>query len=120
MTNGGGTEEQNYTVRPLTPTDTDCRNSESPVCNRVHTTTEGGDITEDNEEQISENGQEDSAERYMCVRALYDYQAEDESEISFEPGDIIRDVEMVDKAWWRGWSKDGRQGLFPANYVETI
>lgn len=45
---------------------------------------------------------------------------EDESEISFEPGDIIRDVETVDKAWWRGWSKDGRQGLFPANYVETI
>ncbi|KAK5600568.1 hypothetical protein CRENBAI_014800 [Crenichthys baileyi] len=120
MTNGDGTEEQNCTVRPLTPTDTDCRNSESPVCYRVHTTTEGGDITEDNEEQISENGQEDLAERYMCVRALYDYQAEDESEISFEPGDIIRDVEMVDKAWWRGWSKDGRQGLFPANYVETI
>uniref|UniRef100_A0A3B4UYH1 Drebrin n=1 Tax=Seriola dumerili TaxID=41447 RepID=A0A3B4UYH1_SERDU len=60
------------------------------------------------------------AERQMCVRALYDYQAEDESEISFEPGDIIRDVETVDKAWWRGWSKDGRQGLFPANYVETI
>uniref|UniRef100_H3BZ33 SH3 domain-containing protein n=1 Tax=Tetraodon nigroviridis TaxID=99883 RepID=H3BZ33_TETNG len=60
------------------------------------------------------------AEPEMCVRALYDYQAEDESEISFEPGDIIRDVETVDKAWWRGRSKDGRQGLFPANYVEAI
>uniref|UniRef100_A0A3Q2YE71 Drebrin n=1 Tax=Hippocampus comes TaxID=109280 RepID=A0A3Q2YE71_HIPCM len=59
-------------------------------------------------------------EQLLCVRALYDYQAEDASEISFEPGDIIRDVETVDKAWWRGWSKDGRQGLFPANYVETI
>uniref|UniRef100_A0A673CIM3 Drebrin n=1 Tax=Sphaeramia orbicularis TaxID=375764 RepID=A0A673CIM3_9TELE len=56
----------------------------------------------------------------LPIKALYDYQAEDESEISFEPGDIIRDVETVDKAWWRGWSKDGRQGLFPANYVETI
>uniref|UniRef100_A0A3B3BKC7 Si:dkey-40c11.2 n=1 Tax=Oryzias melastigma TaxID=30732 RepID=A0A3B3BKC7_ORYME len=63
---------------------------------------------------------QDSVEQHMCVRALYDYQAEDETEISFEPGDIIRDVETVDKAWWRGWSKDGRQGLFPANYVETI
>ncbi|KAJ3582810.1 hypothetical protein NHX12_000217, partial [Muraenolepis orangiensis] len=58
--------------------------------------------------------------RDKCVRALYDYQAEDESEISFEPGDVISNVEMVDKAWWRGCSKDGRQGLFPANYVETI
>uniref|UniRef100_A0A8K9V8W9 Drebrin n=1 Tax=Oncorhynchus mykiss TaxID=8022 RepID=A0A8K9V8W9_ONCMY len=55
-----------------------------------------------------------------CVRALYDYQAEDESEISFEPGDIISAVETVDKAWWQGCTKDGRQGLFPANYVETI
>uniref|UniRef100_A0A3B4API4 Uncharacterized protein n=1 Tax=Periophthalmus magnuspinnatus TaxID=409849 RepID=A0A3B4API4_9GOBI len=45
---------------------------------------------------------------------------EDESELSFELGDIIRDVEAVDKGWWRGWSQDGRQGLFPANYVETI
>uniref|UniRef100_A0A3P8YPC0 Drebrin n=1 Tax=Esox lucius TaxID=8010 RepID=A0A3P8YPC0_ESOLU len=45
---------------------------------------------------------------------------EDESEISFQPGDIISAVETVDKAWWRGCSQDGRQGLFPANYVETI
>ncbi|XP_043967400.1 drebrin-like protein A isoform X2 [Gambusia affinis] len=120
MTNGDGTEEQNGTVGSLSPTDTDGITSESPVCYRVNTTTEDGDKTEDREQQISENGQEDLADRHMCVRALYDYQAEDESEISFEPGDIIRDVETVDKAWWRGWSKDGRQGLFPANYVETI
>ncbi|XP_021171486.2 drebrin-like protein A isoform X2 [Fundulus heteroclitus] len=117
MTNGDCTEEQNGTV---SPTDTDCSTPESPVCYRVHTTTEDGDVTEDKEQQITKNGQEDLGERSMCVRALYDYQAEDETEISFEPGDIIRDVETVDKAWWRGWSKDGRQGLFPANYVETI
>lgn len=45
---------------------------------------------------------------------------EDDTELSFEPGDIISDVETIDKAWWRGSSEDGRQGLFPANYVETI
>uniref|UniRef100_A0A8C6TNY7 Drebrin n=1 Tax=Neogobius melanostomus TaxID=47308 RepID=A0A8C6TNY7_9GOBI len=45
---------------------------------------------------------------------------EDDSELSFELGDIIIDVEAVDKGWWRGYSQDGRQGLFPANYVETI
>uniref|UniRef100_A0A667YJ49 Drebrin n=1 Tax=Myripristis murdjan TaxID=586833 RepID=A0A667YJ49_9TELE len=75
------------------------------------------------EEEEEEEEEEESAatpERQMCVRALYDYQAEDETEISFEPGDIISDVETIDKAWWRGCSKDGRQGLFPANYVETI
>ncbi|XP_066510985.1 drebrin-like [Hoplias malabaricus] len=71
-------------------------------------------------EEAPENGELNTARRLLCVRALYDYQAEDETELSFEPGDIISDVETVDKAWWRGFSKDGRQGLFPANYVETI
>lgn len=50
----------------------------------------------------------------------YLFSTEDDTELSFEPGDIISDVETIDKAWWRGCSKDGRQGLFPANYVETI
>ncbi|KAI2664472.1 Drebrin-like protein [Labeo rohita] len=68
---------------------------------------------------VTENGKS-SPERLLRVRALYDYQAEDDTELSFEPGDIISDVETIDKAWWRGSSKDGRQGLFPANYVETI
>ncbi|XP_016326768.1 drebrin-like protein A isoform X1 [Sinocyclocheilus anshuiensis] len=72
------------------------------------------------EEDDDEIQMESSAERLLRVRALYDYQAEDDTELSFEPGDIISDVETIDKAWWRGSSKDGRQGLFPANYVETI
>ncbi|XP_075899961.1 uncharacterized protein LOC142899915 isoform X3 [Nelusetta ayraudi] len=109
MMNGKG---ENGTERSLSPSDAELSSSpEVAVCYAVN---------DDSEEEISENGQEVAAEQQMCVRALYDYQAEDESELSFEPGDIIRDVETVDKAWWRGWSKDGRQGLFPANYVETI
>lgn len=118
--NGEDTQEQNGIERSLSPSDTELSSPELAVCYELHSTVEEDDIVEDEEQMISENGQEVSAERQLCVRALYDYQAEDESEISFEPGDIIKDVETVDKAWWRGWSKDGRQGLFPANYVETI
>ncbi|XP_037537026.1 drebrin-like protein [Nematolebias whitei] len=117
ITNGAGSEEHNGTVRSLSPSDTEGSTSELTIC---YSTAGHDDIIENMKQEISENGQEDSAEQHMCVRALYDYQAEDETEISFEPGDIIRDVETVDKAWWRGWSKDGQQGLFPANYVETI
>ncbi|KAM9859013.1 uncharacterized protein ACBR49_000123 isoform 2-T2 [Aulostomus maculatus] len=113
ITNGDDTQEQNGTERSLSPSDTEISSPESGVCYDLHITAERDGVTEETEQQLS-------AEQQMCVRALYDYQAEDESEISFEPGDIIRDVETVDKAWWRGWSKDGRQGLFPANYVETI
>ncbi|MBN3308537.1 DREB protein, partial [Amia calva] len=58
--------------------------------------------------------------RKLCVRALYEYQAEDESELSLEPGDIISAVETVNQAWLSGCSKDGRQGMFPANYVEAL
>ncbi|XP_026177991.1 drebrin-like protein [Mastacembelus armatus] len=120
ITNGEDAQEQNGIERSLSPSDRELTSSpELAVCNDLHVTTEQDDV-EEKEKEISENGQEVLAERQMCVRALYDYQAEDESEISFEPGDIITDVETVDKAWWRGWSKDGRQGLFPANYVETI
>lgn len=77
------------------------------------------DQDEPQTEVVTEN-RESSPERLLRVRALYDYQAEDDTELSFEPGDIISDVEPIDKAWWRGSNQDGHQGLFPANYVETI
>lgn len=51
--------------------------------------------------------------------ALYDYQAADEDEISFDPDDIITHIEMIDEGWWRGMCKN-RHGLFPANYVQLI
>ncbi|XP_014016374.1 drebrin-like protein B [Salmo salar] len=110
--------EHNGTERSTSPPERDRDTPELAVCfdDEIEE-----DFVEENEDQeISENGKEISPDRQMCVRALYDYQAEDESEISFEPGDIISAVETVDKAWWRGFSKDGRLGLFPANYVETI
>ncbi|RLW10198.1 hypothetical protein DV515_00002517 [Chloebia gouldiae] len=49
--------------------------------------------------------------------ALYDYQAAGDDEISFDPDDILTNIEMIDDGWWRGVCK-GRYGLFPANYVE--
>ncbi|XP_075423733.1 src substrate cortactin isoform X2 [Ascaphus truei] len=49
--------------------------------------------------------------------ALYDYQAAGDDEISFDPDDVITNIEMIDEGWWRGFCKD-RFGLFPANYVE--
>ncbi|XP_019750186.1 drebrin-like protein A isoform X2 [Hippocampus comes] len=111
-------EEENGIGRSLSPSDAEISSPELSGCYDLHNAAESDGI--DEEKETSENGQKLLAEQLLCVRALYDYQAEDASEISFEPGDIIRDVETVDKAWWRGWSKDGRQGLFPANYVETI
>uniref|UniRef100_A0A8C9ZG70 Drebrin-like b n=1 Tax=Sander lucioperca TaxID=283035 RepID=A0A8C9ZG70_SANLU len=44
----------------------------------------------------------------------------DDTEISFDPDDMITGIEMIDEGWWRGFSPDGHFGMFPANYVELI
>ncbi|ROI74402.1 Drebrin-like protein A [Anabarilius grahami] len=71
--------------------------------------------------QVEEqNTYETAADRGVCARALYDYQAADGTEISFDPDEIITGIEMIDEGWWRGYSPDGHFGMFPANYVELI
>ncbi|XP_051510189.1 drebrin-like b isoform X5 [Myxocyprinus asiaticus] len=71
--------------------------------------------------QVEEqNIYEQAGDRGICARALYDYQAADDTEISFDPDDIIAGIEMIDEGWWRGYSPDGHFGMFPANYVELL
>ncbi|XP_040012086.1 drebrin-like b [Xiphias gladius] len=75
--------------------------------------------------QVEENNSyevtaEETPDRGICARALYDYQAADDTEISFDPDDIITGIEMIDEGWWRGYGPDGHFGMFPANYVELI
>ncbi|XP_041644150.1 drebrin-like b isoform X1 [Cheilinus undulatus] len=74
--------------------------------------------------QVEENNYEvtleETADRGICARALYDYQAADDTEISFDPDELITGIEMIDEGWWRGYGPDGSFGMFPANYVELI
>uniref|UniRef100_W5ULZ9 LIM and SH3 domain protein 1 n=1 Tax=Ictalurus punctatus TaxID=7998 RepID=W5ULZ9_ICTPU len=54
-------------------------------------------------------------------RAIYDYAAADEDEISFADGDVIVDVQQIDEGWMFGRvERTGQQGMLPANYVEAI
>ncbi|XP_064192324.1 src substrate cortactin-like isoform X1 [Anguilla rostrata] len=66
-------------------------------------------------DQASEEYGEDLG---VTAVALYDYQAAGDDEISFDPDDIITNIEMIDEGWWRGVCR-GAYGLFPANYVEV-
>lgn len=50
----------------------------------------------------------------------FDAISDDESEITFDPGDIITHIDQIDEGWWQGLGPDGTYGLFPANYVELI
>ena len=46
--------------------------------------------------------------------------SENDEEISFDPDDIITEVDPFDEGWWRGRAPDGSYGMFPSNYVELI
>ncbi|CAG8951469.1 hypothetical protein HYFRA_00007385 [Hymenoscyphus fraxineus] len=49
--------------------------------------------------------------------ALYDYEAAEDNELSFEENATITGLEFPDEDWWFGHYK-GKSGLFPANYVQ--
>uniref|UniRef100_A0A8D3D3V3 Drebrin-like b n=1 Tax=Scophthalmus maximus TaxID=52904 RepID=A0A8D3D3V3_SCOMX len=50
----------------------------------------------------------------------FSFPSADDTEISFDPDDIISGIEMIDEGWWRGYAPDGHFGMFPANYVELV
>lgn len=52
-------------------------------------------------------------------RALYDYEAQDDDEVSFRDGDLIINVSSIDGGWMTGEvQRTGEVGMLPANYVE--
>ncbi|PNI61176.1 NEBL isoform 7 [Pan troglodytes] len=54
-------------------------------------------------------------------RAMYDYSAQDEDEVSFRDGDYIVNVQPIDDGWMYGTvQRTGRTGMLPANYIEFV
>ncbi|KAK7901922.1 hypothetical protein WMY93_018691 [Mugilogobius chulae] len=54
-------------------------------------------------------------------RALYDYTAADDDEVSFVEGDVIIDAEQIDEGFMNGTvERTGEHGMLPSNYVEAI
>jgi len=54
-------------------------------------------------------------------KAIYDYDAKEDDEISFRDGDKFINCEQIDVGWMIGvHEKTGKHGMFPANYAEPV
>ncbi|XP_075535686.1 nostrin isoform X2 [Dermacentor variabilis] len=71
-----------------------------------------------------ETEQEEEEQPYANVlpsqcRALYDYQATMDDELSLRSGDLVTVHSRAEDGWWHG-EKDGHWGVFPASYVQEL
>lgn len=53
------------------------------------------------------------------LKASYDYQATSSDELTIKEGDILYLIEKDASGWWMG-ELNGKQGLFPGNYVQEL
>ncbi|XP_035028516.2 intersectin-1 isoform X4 [Hippoglossus stenolepis] len=51
------------------------------------------------------------------VIGMYDYLAQNDDELAFQKGQVITVLNKDDCDWWKG-ELNGREGLFPSNYVK--
>ncbi|KAJ8370619.1 hypothetical protein SKAU_G00106470 [Synaphobranchus kaupii] len=58
---------------------------------------------------------------FKCtVKAMYEYKAQRDDELSFSKNALIQNVEKQEGGWWKGDCGGKKQLWFPANYVEEI
>jgi len=95
----------------------------------------GGEYPVDDNEDDGEDGNEtdepkhthhhqpaanhNPASQSTKAKALYDYDATNDNELSFSEGDVLIITEQDDSGWWFA-EKNGRTGFIPNNYVEIL
>uniref|UniRef100_A0A672JBT2 Phosphoinositide phospholipase C n=1 Tax=Salarias fasciatus TaxID=181472 RepID=A0A672JBT2_SALFA len=74
-----------------------------------------------NEDTLEKIGTAVSMPTFKCtVRAMYEYKAQRDDELSFTKNAIISNVDKQEGGWWKGDCGGKKQLWFPANYVEEI
>ncbi|XP_042190075.1 rho guanine nucleotide exchange factor 7 isoform X2 [Callorhinchus milii] len=61
----------------------------------------------------------DNSNYQMVVKARFNFQQNNEDELSFAKGDIIHVCRVEEGGWWEGLL-NGKTGWFPSNYVREI
>ncbi|XP_020319992.1 adapter molecule crk-like [Oncorhynchus kisutch] len=52
------------------------------------------------------------------VRALFDFPGNDEEDLPFRKGDVLRVLEKPEEQWWNAANQECRAGMIPVPYVE--
>ncbi|XP_030633086.1 adapter molecule crk isoform X2 [Chanos chanos] len=52
------------------------------------------------------------------VRALFDFPGNDDEDLPFKKGDVLRVLEKPEEQWWNAQNSEGRIGMIPVPYVE--
>ncbi|KYQ91103.1 hypothetical protein DLAC_08009 [Tieghemostelium lacteum] len=80
---------------------------------------EGGDGQQQEQEQEQQQQEEGGYFEIYWVRALYDYEAANDTEISFKENDVVCITADYNDGWWCG-DINGDSGRVPANYFEYL
>lgn len=51
-----------------------------------------------------------------AARVLFDYDAEEDNELTLREGEVVEKLEQVDPGWWEA-EVNGKRGLFPCKAV---
>jgi len=70
-------------------------------------------------EIVGEEGNTGSIEIQKDFVVLYDYQAEDETELTIKEGETLYVISETD-GWYFGSNAQGQEGNFPSNFVELV
>ncbi|CDU26462.1 related to Guanyl nucleotide exchange factor Sql2 [Sporisorium scitamineum] len=72
------------------------------------------------EDQAPSTGDDSDEPPSFFVRALYDFESNDASSLSFTKGALIEVLTQLESGWWDGLLDNHVRGWFPSNYVEPI
>ncbi|SPO23602.1 related to Guanyl nucleotide exchange factor Sql2 [Ustilago trichophora] len=72
------------------------------------------------DQQAPSTGDDSDEPPSFFVRALYDFESNDASSLSFQKGALIEVLTQLESGWWDGLLDNQVRGWFPSNYVEPI
>ncbi|XP_072209985.1 adapter molecule crk isoform X4 [Excalfactoria chinensis] len=57
-------------------------------------------------------------EEVEYVRALFDFNGNDDEDLPFKKGDILKIRDKPEEQWWNAEDSEGKRGMIPVPYVE--